>query len=352
MSGLIAYVGTQGERPGEGIHAVSLDPHSGSLTDLGVVAEEERPTWVMPDPVRPVLYSVSEVGNRDDRFGAIMSYEIRGPQGGLRPLSRRRTDGGPTHLVLNTASDMLYCANFGGPTAVAVPIIDGVLQPIQAVMTTEGTGPHRRQTKPHPHGVTLDPSGQFLLVPDMGADRVFVYRVEGQGLVPHGHTQCSAGCGPRFVLFGKDGSAYMVAELSAEVFHYRWDDQSGTLTMIARIALDDPSSTHSPGAAAFGISSDGRFLYVSNRGSHDMQVFSVDAETGSLTEVQRISSGGEKPWGLGLSACGGWMLVANQADDCVVSFAIDPDTGKLSPSGHSLKIRMPTSAAFAPTATP
>ena len=173
--GFLFFIGTQGEGPGQGIHAARLDPATGALTDLGCVAEEERPTFTLPDPARPLLFAVSEVGNRDPRHGAIMSYRIADRAGRLAPIGRRRTGGGPTHLDLNRSGSMLYCANFGGPQAVALPVSpDGALAPISAVLVTEGAGPHKRQSVPHPHGVTIDPAGQFLLVPDMGADRIFI----------------------------------------------------------------------------------------------------------------------------------------------------------------------------------
>lgn len=352
MAALI-YIGTQGEGPGEGIHAVLLDEATGALTDLGCVAEEERPTWTLPDATRPLLFAVSEVGNRDERHGAIMSYRIADTSGRLVPLGRRRTGGGPTHLVQKETGDMLYCANFGGPEAVAVPVTaDGGLAPISAVRTTEGTGPHKRQTKPHPHGVTLDPSGRFLLVPDMGADRIFVYRIEGADLTPAEPPFVSfpAGCGPRFVLFGADKRfAYMLGELSAEIFQLGWDAETGRLTPLGALSLDPPSADHPPGAAAFGLSADGRFLYVSNRGTGDMQVYAIDPATGGLREIQRLPAGGEKPWGLGIAPGGNWLLVANQGSGTVVAFAVDPETGSLSPDGGVLEIGTPTSVAFVPT---
>lgn len=344
----LAYIGTQGEGPGQGILAISVDEATGALTDLGVVAEEERPTFVLSDPVRPVLYAVSEVGNRDDRCGAIMSYRIADGSGRLQPLGRRRTGGGPTHLDLDQAGGMLYCANFGGPQAVALPVAaDGNLQAISAVMTTTGTGPHKRQTKPHPHGVTLDPTGRFLLVPDMGADRIFIYRVAGADLVEVGQSAFPAGCGPRFVLFGADGgNAYMLAELSAEIYHLSWSAESGTLTQMARIPMDAPGAQHAPGAAAFGRSADGRTLYVSNRGSHEMQVYEIAQGEGTLTQLQRLPAGGERPWGLGVSHSGRWMVVANQASNRLSVFEVSAETGLLTSTGQGMDVLMPTSVSF------
>ena len=346
----LGYIGTQGEAPAEGIFAFRLNENNGEMTPIGVVAEEERPTWVLCDPQRPILYSVCEVGNRDERFGTITSFRISDQNGSLQPLSRRRTGGGSTHLTLSQDGAILYCANFGGPSAVAVPVdIDGRLGPIRSEVITHGTGPHRRQTKPHPHGVTVDPSGSYLLVPDMGADKIFVYALDDNHIRPVSTASFHAGCGPRFVLFGAAGrDAYMVAELSAEVFHLKWDDARGELTLAAVTALDPPDAALPPGAAAFGLSNDGRFLYVSNRGTHEIHCFAVSPNDGTLTQIQTLNAGGEKPWGLAISGSGDWLLMANQASDRVSSFRIDPQTGKLSASGHHLNVKTPTSVGFVP----
>jgi hypothetical protein len=35
-----------------------------------------------------------------------------------------------------------------------------------------------RQTRPRPHSIRVDPSNQFVLVPDLGVDKLFVYRLD------------------------------------------------------------------------------------------------------------------------------------------------------------------------------
>lgn len=60
-----------------------------------------------------------------------------------------------------------------------------------------------RQDAPHPHGVVIDPSGQFVLVPDLGADLVRIFRI----CPTTGHLEeqlplvVSPGSGPRHAVF-------------------------------------------------------------------------------------------------------------------------------------------------------
>lgn len=354
MSGPLLFIGTQCTLPGEGIFAARLDEATGQLTSLGVAAGIERPTWLLADPVRPILFAVSEVGNRDGRPGAVASFAITGPEGQLQLLGQTESGGGgATHLDLTPGGGTLFVANFGGGSAAALPVTaDGSIGPLASLQATSGTGPHRRQQGPHPHGVTLDPSGRFLLVPDMGADRIFLYRYDAatRALTPvePPSVPLPAGSGPRLILFSPHGRfAWLLTELSAELYSFAWDAEAGHLTQLACTPLDPPGADDARSAAVLLLSRDGRFLYASNRITNEIQAYAVDRDSGLLTEIQRIAAGGEKPWGGAISPDGRWLVVANQASDNVAAFAIDEETGRLTSMGEPLTIPTPTGIAFA-----
>ena len=88
-------------------------------------------------------------------------------------------------------------------------------------LSKPGANPDRQEA-PHPHQVVLDPTGAFVLVPDLGADLVRVFAVgEGASLVEGEALEVEAGSGPRHVAFvereGKCGGSvvmYVVSELA------------------------------------------------------------------------------------------------------------------------------------------
>lgn len=346
------YIGTQSAQDGQGIFAARLDEASGRLTNLGPVASVERPTWVLSDPRRPVLYAVSEVGNAGDRVAEVLSFSV-GDDAPLRLISRTSSGGGgATHLALDPRGDRLFVANFGGGQVATLPIdAEGALGALLCVQTTHGSGPHRRQAGPHAHGVTLDPSRRFLLAPDMGSDRIFVYRYdEASGaLAPAdpAYAQLPAGSGPRLVLFGRDGRfAYLLSELSAEIFVFGWHARDGRLEAAASVALDGEARPDDRSAAAFALSEDGRFVYASNRRTARLHAYAIDPLEGRLSQVQTIAAGGERPWAAELCPGGRWMVVANQASDRVYVFAVDPGDGRLSPIDGGIDVPTPTGLAF------
>lgn len=52
-----------------------------------------------------------------------------------------------------------------------------------------------RQGGAHCHQALLAPCGRFLLVPDLGADRVVVYVVDGGSIAPHSALATAPGSG-------------------------------------------------------------------------------------------------------------------------------------------------------------
>lgn len=89
-----------------------------------------------------------------------------------------------------------------------------------------------RQDAPHPHGVIVDPTGRYVLIPDLGADIIRIYQIDQMT----GHFQpmdplpARKGSGPRHGVFwtpkGSNNSTshvyfYLVHELSNGLTGYR-----------------------------------------------------------------------------------------------------------------------------------
>lgn len=57
--------------------------------------------------------------------------------------------------------------------------------------------------------------------------------------------------------------------------------------------------------------------------------FSIDAKTGSLTEIQQVPCGGRFPRQFSINRAGTLLAVGQQSDARIVLINRDPDTGKL-----------------------
>jgi 6-phosphogluconolactonase len=202
--------------------------------------------------------------------------------------------------------------------------------------------------------VVVDPSGRYALVPDLGADRVFIYHFDrtthalsaGNGAEARAFV-APAGSGPRHLAFGADGRfVYLINELTAEIMTLRWNAATGQLALVQTLATSRAEFDGVKSGAEVAVSRDGRFVYVENRGENTLVVYRVDAESGALSLLQRIGSGGERPWGFAIHPSGKWMLVANQRSGNVTVFRIDPASGLLASTGEAVDLPAPVSLTF------
>lgn len=89
-----------------------------------------------------------------------------------------------------------------------------------------------RQDAPHPHGVIVDPTGRFVLIPDLGADLVRIFHVNPKTghLEPIEPFVATPGSGPRHGIFWTPKASdkttpdvyfYLVHELSNSLSGWR-----------------------------------------------------------------------------------------------------------------------------------
>ena len=205
------YVGTYTDGTSRGIYRLTFDPAGGTLTEPVLAAETKNPSFLALHPSGRFLYAVGEVSSFEGaRTGAVSAFAIDAKTGDLTLLNQQPSEGaGPCHLVVDQAGRNVLVANYGGGTVAVLPVdADGRLKPASSVRAHEGSGPTKgRQEKPHAHGIYLDAAERFAFSPDLGADRVFVYRFDAAKgtLEPHGAAPLDPGSGPRHLAFHPDG---------------------------------------------------------------------------------------------------------------------------------------------------
>lgn len=328
----LVYVGTQGRQ----VHGLCFDPADGTLATLGPVAEGARTTWAVAHPRLAILYAVDDDSARP---GRVIAYAIDRATGALAMTGEVAAGGnGTTYLSLDAPARTLLAANFASGSVSSIALgPDGRVEACVSTQVEAGSGPHPRQASAHAHSAVFDPSGRYVLVPDLGADRVFLYVFDRatRVLAPYGAFAVAPGSGPRHLAFGRDGRhAYLVNELTAQLAVLRWNAAEGRLTLVQALPMNDAGFTGPLSGAEVAVSADGRFVYAANRGGNALLVYRVDAATGSLSPVQRVPSGGDAPWSFTLHASGCWMLVAHQKSGTVNVFGIDRASGLLADTGR------------------
>lgn len=356
----VIYVGTYTQRlphvdgHGEGIYRLRLDAE-GALAFDGVAARLVNPTFLALDPVRPQLYAVSEVDEVVGRPGAALhAFALDAGRGALTRLNWRRTGGAAScHVTVDRAGQCALTASYHGGSVAVIPIgSDGRLGPRTCQVQHTGSGPHpARQEGPHPHGVYIDATDRYVFVPDLGADRVYVYRFSaGHGnLTPHDPPWAviHAGAGPRHLALHPNGRwVYCANELDATVSLLAFDRASGALAERSWVPLL-PAGVDGDGSE-LALDAAGRFLYVSVRGHNSLAIFAVAPDGSALTLIGHEPTQGRTPRHFALSPDGRLLVAANQDSDSLVTFRVDTETGKLTPTGHSAAVPSPACVLMAP----
>jgi 6-phosphogluconolactonase len=351
----LVYVGTYTDKGGEGIFAFRFDPATGESVALGLAAAIENPSFLGVDPQARFLYAVNELKTfRGDPTGAVSVLAIDRESGRLKLLQQVSSLGrDPAHVSLDKSGRFLLVANYDdtnsarGNSAVFPIGPDGRLGPYSALAQDVGASVNpERQTQPHPHSIQVTNDNRFVLVADLGLDKLLVYRFDAAtGSLTRGRAPCvkaDPGAGPRHVAFAPSGKfVYVVNELASTVTVFAFDPGPGMLVGRQTVSTLPSAFAGKNKAAEILADAGGRFLYVSNRGHDSIAVFRIDPETGSLTAVERVPSGGRTPRNFAVDPTGTWFLAANQDSNEIRVFRIDPESGRLTLTPRSLKVVSP-----------
>ncbi len=341
----LLYVGTYTEN----IYLVRMDRRSGELLQVGAVKAGANPSFLSIHPNGRVLYAVNEL----DQAGAVSAFAIERASGALTRLNEQPSGGGaPCYVSVDRSGRVALVANYGGGSVALLPLEpNGALAPAHVIQHT-GKGPNpERQEAPHAHCIIPDPSNRFALAADLGADRVFVYRLDLAGTslrhIEEGDASMRPGAGPRHLAFHPTLPLVFVAnELDSTVATLRFDSTRGALSLQGTLSTLPAGWTGTNYPADIHVAANGRTLYVSNRGHNSIALFSVADSTGALALEQVISTEGEWPRNFSLDPTGRWLLVANQRSGSVVVFARDPDSGKLTATPQRLALPSPVCLRF------
>ena len=352
-----AYVGTRTDGQSEGIYVFRTEGSSGALTPAADPATAKNPSFLAIHPNCTHLYAVNEVEDAGgEATGAVSAFSIDPQSGALSYVNWQPSLGtGPCHLTVDQTGSFVLVANYAGGTVSMLPIGDGGrLGEATDSVRHEGQSVNKaRQDRPHPHSINLDAASRYAFVPDLGIDRVFVYRLDRASgkLVPNEKpwAQVSPGAGPRHFAFHPMGTyAYVINELDSTVTAFGYEQASGELTEIQTVSTLPADFDGVTTCADVHVAQSGRFLYGSNRGHDSIAIFAIDEGTGRLTPMGHEPTRGKIPRNFAIDPSGELMLVANQDSDTIVAFRIDRTTGELDRTGEVTQVPSPVCVKLLP----
>ena len=348
------YVGSYTGKKSQGIYRVDLDLNEGKFGPAILAAEVTHPSFLTLHPDGRHLYAVNETGDlKDQSNGSVTAFAIDAA-GGLQQLNQQSSRGAtPCHISCDSAGKHVLVANYGGGSTVVLPIMDGgrLGEASSFVQHLGSSVNSKRQEGPHAHSVNLDTWNRFAFVADLGIDKVLVYRYDGDRGAIAINDPASAtikpGSGPRHLAFHPSGRfAYVINEIASTITTFAYDHQTGTLRELQTISTLPDDYRGGNGTAEVVCHPSGQFLYGSNRGHNSIAAYRIDQASGQLSLVGIQGQGITVPRNFNVDPTGRYVVVANQAGDNLLLFRVDPTSGAFQPTGEQVEVGSPVCIKF------
>lgn len=319
-------LGTYTRRVSEGIYTVELNTETQKLENLELFAEVGNPTYLDTNADNTIIYSI--IAEKDQ--GGLVTL-VKNEDGNYERKASVLAEGSaPCYVSLDEERQLVYTANYhNGEVAVYKTDEDGNLEILDTV-AHEGSSVHENQDAPHAHYSHLDPNGKYMIACDLGTDKVYTYEVSNEGKLSEKATlEVAPGTGPRHLVFHPTlDVAYLFGELSSEVLVLKYDPETGIFDDIQTVSSIPEDFTSTNSGAAIRISSDGNYVYASNRGHDSIVTYSTDEE-GLLTLVAHTPTEGETPRDFNLDPSEDYLIVGHQDSDNLTLFARNQENGTL-----------------------
>src|SRR5947207_5918078 len=289
--------------PGErgGIHAYAFGTADGRLKPLRRTAGAENPFFLALSPDRKYLYSThaKQFGGKDKE--QVAAYEVVGRTGELKLLNRQSAEGtAACYVDVDKTGKTLLVANYASGSVAALPIKAGgsLGEPASFVRHRGSSVNPQRQKEPHAHCIVVSPDNRYAFAADLGSDQILCYKLDPAAakLTPNKppFARSPAGAGPRHLRFHPNGKrVYAINELLNSVSVFDYDADSGTLSEKQTISTLPDGFKGTSYCADVKVTPDGRYLYGTNRGHDSIAAYKIGADGRlSLIAIQpRLGTG-------------------------------------------------------------
>jgi 6-phosphogluconolactonase len=347
--------------PGVGLRVAEFDAETGELTPPREAVSLSGTGFLALHPQEPFLYATSTIKTERKKTGAVAAFRIE-DDGQLTLLNKVSAEGsGTCHVSVDASGGVVFAANYGSGSLASFRILEnGELSEAVSTPAHEGSSVHpQRQKQPRAHSFVAGPGNRFAYAADLGIDRVVIYRFDSETaqLARVGEGRLAPGAGPRHFKFSASGKQlYVLNELDLTVTVFDRDIESGMLSEKATVSVL-PEETRREGISCseIRVHPSGDFVVTAQRdletnakdtlGRNSLSVFRV-TDDGSLKRLATVPAGVRIPRNFNFDPSGKWLLAGGQASNDIQIFSFDADTGTLTPKGEPVPCPSPVCFEF------
>ncbi len=340
-------IGTYTGTGSKGIYVYNFDAQTGKADWVSNTDSSTNPSYITLSQNGNFVYAVNETSGAIP--GRVSAFSFNKNNGELKFLNTELSGGDdPCYVEASDDDKWIAVANYtGGNLSVFHLNKNGSLQPYSQLIQDSGGSINKvRQEKAHVHEAVFSPDNAYLFSPDLGMDKVMIYKFKSSQKKPlqpasPAFVNTSPGSGPRHITFHPNKKfAYLIHELSGTITVYNYNN--GKLKALQELPTHPRDFKGIIGSAEVSLSPDGKFLYASNRGDENtITIFSVNSSSGKLKLIGYQPVSGKAPRNFIIDPTGNYLLVANQNSDNIVIFKRDKKTGLLKETQNQINLPKP-----------
>ncbi|KYG25259.1 6-phosphogluconolactonase [Bradyrhizobium sp. AT1] len=301
----------------------------GEMTPVQTAAFKgvDKPGSSTPLAVTPD-HRVLIAGVRSQPFQAV-SFAIDPQTGQLSHIGNGPLADSMANIAIDHSGKFLFSASYGGNKVALNPLgANGVAGDPKQVIPTGLNA----------HAFLPSPDNRFAFATNLGSDQVLAFAFDAAtgSLTPSDPPahKVPEKSGPRHFVFHPNGKfVYLLHELNGDVAAFAYEAKSGAWDEIQRTTalpegFSGKPSDKKPWAADIHITPDGRFLYASERTTHTLAAYKVDAASGKLTAIGSVPTE-KQPRGFNIDSSGRYLAAVGELSDSMTVYAIDQSSGAL-----------------------
>ena len=324
----IGFVGTTSMNGSQGVYQIALDPAARTMEVLAVRSMYNS-GYLALSRDRRSLYVLSEgMTFRGRASGGVTAYRV--DEGRFEELNADATDGQrPCYVFCDDDGGEVYIGNFYGGTIPVYPrLADGSLGPRKAFLRHETLGPPWAGI----HCVAKSPAGRYLAALELSGDVLYLYDCENDYAIIASYA-FPEGAGPRHLAFRPDGRVIYVNRQMDEMVSVLAFDPAGEpmLRPVQELSVRSPDMVGKTEPAAIKVCPGRPLVAVSNRGmgtrhrEDSITLFRADGDTGLLTRLQVMRTGGEMPRDFAFTPDGKYLAVGYQFQGYLDVYRVEED---------------------------
>jgi 6-phosphogluconolactonase len=249
----------------------------------------------------------------------IANFAIDPRDGKLSALGESPLSDSMAYLALDRTGRYLFSASYGGAKFSVNPVGENGMAggPLQNL-----------PTGPMAHSILPSPDNAYVFGAVLGADVWMRYKFDvtsGQLTEPGTALALPPQSGPRFFAWSPDQRfVYLTDELDGKLHVLAFDGKRNTVRLIQSVSLLPEGFTGKPWGADVHVTSDGRYVYTSERTSSTLSGYRIDQQTGMVSRIG-VWPTEAQPRGFNIASSGKYLLAVGEKSGHLTVSRIDAD---------------------------